>query len=153
MPGWRVGLMAAPVSLAEAVVRLISNSVSSLPDVTAAAAAAALEGDQSFSFEMVQPYRHRAELAHRELSRSPRLRCPLPTGAFYLFPDVSACFGLRAPGGGIDGDADPVAVRDDLHLAQLLLERARVAVVPGSFFGELVAEGARRMRAFVDALR
>ncbi|UXH80981.1 aminotransferase class I/II-fold pyridoxal phosphate-dependent enzyme [Roseateles amylovorans] len=184
MPGWRVGMMAAPVSLAEAVVRLNSNSISSVPEVAAAAAAAALAGDQSFSYAMVERYRQRRELAHGLLASSPRIRCPLPDGAFYLFPDVSACFGLRLPAGtsfdpdshapaerhadlatARPADADAGRIRDDLHLTQLLLTHAQVAVVPGRFFGEprsiritcsadldTLADGVERIRSLVDAL-
>lgn len=187
MPGWRVGMMAAPVSLAEAVVRLNSNSISSVPEVAAAAAAAALRGDQSFSLAMVEQYRARRALAHGLLASSPRLRCPLPDGAFYLFPDVSACFGLHVPAhrattaapvhaandspASVDiphpprAQSEPIQVRDDLHLSQLLLNQAHVAVVPGRYFGEprslritcsadadTLAEGVARIRSFIDSL-
>jgi aspartate aminotransferase len=64
---------------------------------------------------------------HARLSRIPGVRCLLPGGAFYLFPDCSALYGRRFEG-------RPVS--DSATLAEMLLDSARVAVVPGAAFGE-----------------
>jgi aspartate aminotransferase len=86
--------------------------------------------------------------------------CPRPTGAFYVFPDISAHFGKTSPGGR--------AINSAQSFAEAFLEESQVAVVPGEDFGECarghvrlsfacseknIEEGCKRMRAFIEALR
>ena len=70
----------------------------------------------------------RARLVTELLSQIPRFEVARPTGAFYVFPDISACLGLRSPGGR--------TIETAAGFAEALLEEAEVAVVPGEDFGE-----------------
>jgi aspartate aminotransferase len=127
MPGWRVGMMAGPESVANAMVTLNSNSITNIPGVVGAAAAAAIEGPQDFADEMCVEFSKKRDLVMQTMARIELVSCPRPQGAFYAFPDISAAFGKHHNG-------RPVA--DDVAFSELLLETKGVAVVPGSAFGE-----------------
>ena len=101
----------------------------------------------------------RARLIYELLNGITLFRCVQPTGAFYAFPDVSACFGRRSPGGR--------TLESAAGFAEALLEEAKVAVVPGEDFGEAsrshirisfacdddtLREGIRRIKDWVEAL-
>ncbi|MGN6224188.1 pyridoxal phosphate-dependent aminotransferase [Pseudoxanthomonas sp.] len=127
MPGWRVGLIAAPENVAQALVALNSNHITNLPEVVTAAAVAALTGPQDI------PERKRVEFAAKRdrvlaaLAKIPGVVCPRPEGAFYAFPDISVAFGKTHDG---------VVIHNDVDVCNALLEAKGVACVPGSAFGE-----------------
>jgi len=127
MPGWRVGLMAGPESIVDAVVRLNSNHITNVPEVTTAAAAAAYTGPQDIPERMCREFEAKRDQVLATFARIKGIRCPKPQGAFYVFPDVSAFFGKR------HGD---VVIGNDVDLCSALLEAEGVAIVPGSAFGE-----------------
>lgn len=156
MPGWRVGMVAAPKPLIDALLTLTSQSFTNLPAVTMAAAAAAMDGPQDF----LQAQKARL-LKQRDMTLAALaemgLPCPLPEGAFYAFPQVKGAFGKKTPGGK--------EVKDDVVFCELLLEEALVAVVPGGAFGDSgairisyagketeLAEGLKRMAAWLKKL-
>jgi aspartate aminotransferase len=126
MTGWRVGWAIAPVEVTRAMVRLQSHLTSNIANVSQAAAVAALEGPLDAVEVMRATYERRRRLAHDRLSAIPGVVCPLPEGAFYVFPSVEGVLG-RAVGGR------PVETSMDLCAA--LLESAKVALVPGEGFG------------------
>ena len=110
--------------------------------------------------EMRQVFAQRATLIHKLVSGLPGIKCPRPTGAFYVFPDVSAHFGKTSPGGK--------KIISALSFAEPLLEDAKVAVVPGEDFGECarghvrmsfaiseqqITEGCRRMETWLRSLK
>ena len=157
MPGWRVGLMAGPEVIAQAITTLNSNHITNLPEVTAAAAVAALSGPQDLPRQKCREFEAKRDIVLAALAAIPGLRCPRPQGAFYVFPDISVAFG-KSHGGK--------AIANDVDFCNALLEAEGVACVPGSAFGEPSAlrisytcadaplkEGLRRIQAFFAALQ
>jgi aspartate aminotransferase len=127
MTGWRIGFMAGPPELAQAVTKLQSQMTSNPNSIAQKAALAALTGPQSCVKQFRDIFAHRRRLALNILSQIPGLSCPEPQGAFYLFPDVSKHFGRNLGG---------VEILGANHLASILLEECKVAIVPGSGFGQ-----------------
>ncbi len=132
MPGWRVGMVAAEEPLIKKLLTLNSTSITNINNVSMAAAAAAFGGDQTFSDEAVKTFTAKRDMVIKALANIPNLECPMPKGAFYAFPDVSAYYGKSHDG---------VVINDDIALCTQLLEKKGLALVPGSAFGE--ARGAR----------
>ncbi len=129
MPGWRVGFMAGPEEVARAVVTLNSNHITSLPEMTSAAAAAALSGPQDVPEAKCAEFQAKRDQVMDVLASIEGVVCPRPQGAFYVFPDVSCAFGrTHGPSGK--------AIGNDVELCSVLLEEKGVACVPGSAFGE-----------------
>jgi aspartate aminotransferase len=157
MPGWRVGLIAGPESIAQAMVTLNSNHITNLPEVVTAAAVAALTGPQDIPRQKCADFARRRDEVLTALAAIPGVRCPRPQGAFYVFPDISIAFGRRH-------GATPI--QNDVDFCNALLETKGVACVPGSAFGEPRAmrisytcppaeltEGLRRLREFFAELQ
>jgi len=118
MTGWRLGYGVMPVPLAEHVTRLMVNSASCTASFVQLAGIAALEGEQAPVGRMVAEFRRRRDLVVEGLNRLPGVKCALPRGAFYVFPNVT--------GTG----------RSSAEIAQRLLDEAGVAVLSGTAFGE-----------------
>lgn len=127
MPGWRVGLLAGPEVVANAITTMNSNHITSLPEVINAAAVAALSGPQDVPQEKCREFAQKRDEVLAVLDAIPGIVCPRPQGAFYVFPDVSAYFGKSHNG---------KPVNNDMELCAALLEAKGVACVPGSAFGE-----------------
>jgi len=123
MTGWRIGYAGGPKPLIAAMKKVQSQSTSNPTSISQAAARAALEGDQGCMREMVQAFEARHAYVVERLNAMPGVRCLPSDGTFYSFPNVSDAI---EP---LDG------VEDDVQLAQMLLEKAGVALVPGSAFG------------------
>lgn len=164
MTGWRVGYFACPgefgLKLAKGVARLQGQSTTSIPTFILPAVREALTKGASEVERMRQAFARRAEIAFDLASKIPGLRCPKPTGAFYLFPDVSAHFGKISPKGA--------RIARAMDFAAALLDEHHVAVIPGEDFGrggekciritfaasdEEIREGLRRLGEFVASLR
>jgi aspartate aminotransferase len=129
MPGWRVGFMAGPEVVAQAVVTMNSNHITNLPEVTTAAAIAALTGPQDVPTQKNAEFQAKRDQVMAVMDSIPGVVCPRPEGAFYVFPDVSCAFGkTHAPSG--------MSIGNDVDLCNALLEAKGVACVPGSAFGE-----------------
>lgn len=157
MPGWRVGLMAGPESIAQAITTLNSNHITNLPEVVTAAAVAALSGPQDVPQRKCREFEAKRDIVLAALAEIPGVRCPRPQGAFYVFPDISVAFG-KSHGG--------TRIANDVDFCNALLEAEGVACVPGSAFGEPSAlrisytcpdpqlkEGLRRIQTFFAALQ
>ncbi|MGQ9512691.1 pyridoxal phosphate-dependent aminotransferase [Thermodesulfitimonas sp.] len=127
MTGWRIGYAAAPAAVAKAMADLQSHSTSNPTSIAQAAAVAALNGPQEPVSAMVAAFAARREYILNRLNTLPDVRCRKPAGAFYVFLDVSAYFGRSFRGKVVESATD---------LATLLLEEAKVAVVPGAAFGD-----------------
>ncbi|MBN2114700.1 MAG: pyridoxal phosphate-dependent aminotransferase [Acidimicrobiia bacterium] len=127
MTGWRVGWMIAPPAVTQAAIRFQSHAASNVANVSQAATLAALEGPTAPVEEMRAAFDRRRREMYRLLSSVPGVEVAEPQGAFYAFPKVSGL--LWRPLGHGDLAAD------DTQLAALLLDRAKVAVVPGEAFG------------------
>ena len=129
MPGWRVGFMAGPEVVAQAVVTMNSNHITSLPEVVNAAATAALAGPQDVPEAKCAEFQAKRDQVMDVMNSIPGLVCPRPQGAFYVFPDISCAFGkTHGPTGKVIGN--------DVEFCSVLLEAKGVACVPGSAFGE-----------------
>ena len=127
MPGWRVGFMAGPEDVAKAVTTLNSNHITNIPEVTTAAAVAALDGPQDVPEQKCAEFQAKRDQVMAVLDAIPGVVCPRPQGAFYAFPDISAAFG-KSHGGKV--------IANDVDFCSALLEAKGVACVPGSAFGE-----------------
>jgi len=127
MPGWRVGFVAGPESVAQALVTLNSNHITNLPEVVNAAAVAALTGPQTVTEQKCAEFQAKRDLVMAAMLSIPGVVCPRPQGAFYVFPDISVAFGKSHDG---------VKINNDVELCNALLESKGVACVPGSAFGE-----------------
>ena len=149
MTGWRIGWAMGPAPIIKACASLQSQMTSNASSISQKAALTALKSDQGLLAEMITEYKWRANRLREGLLEIPELRCGMPGGGFYLFPNVSRY--LR------DGETTT-------ELATELLTDVRVAVVPGTAFGcdghlrvsfacsrELIEEGIRRVQRFFSA--
>jgi len=128
MPGWRVGFMAGPEQVAQAIVTMNSNHITNLPEVVTAAAVAALTGPQDVTREKCAEFQRKRDQVMAVMDSIPGVVCPRPQGAFYVFPDISVAFGKTHQPSGL-------AITDDVTFCSALLETKGVACVPGSAFG------------------
>ena len=123
MTGWRIGYAAGPKPLIQAMAILQSQSTSNPTSIAQVAAEAALTGDQSLVRERCRIFKERHDFVHRRLNEMKGVRALPAQGTFYSFPNMQEA---------IERMAD---VDDDVGLAERLLERSEVAVVPGTAFG------------------
>ncbi len=128
MTGWRIGYCAGPADLITAMENVQSQSTSNPTSISQVAAEAALNGDQQCIVPMVAAFRERHEYVVSQLNTIHGVDCLFAGGAFYAFPDVS-CVIRRLHSEG------RLSAATDLALSEYLLEKAEVAVVPGSAFG------------------
>ena len=129
MPGWRVGFMAGPESVAQALVTMNSNHITNIPEIVTAAAVAALSGPQDVPTAKCVEFQGKRDQVMAALTAIPGVVCPKPHGAFYAFPDISVAFGKTHQPTGL-------AIGNDIDFCSALLEAKGVACVPGSAFGE-----------------
>jgi aspartate aminotransferase len=126
MTGWRVGWMIAPPDVAAAATNLQSHTTSNVSNVAQAAALAALTGSLDFTTMMREAFDVRRRKMHELLAAIPGVSCLEPQGAFYAFPSFEGVLGRE-----INGRRPETT----LELAEVLLEAAAVAIVPGEAFG------------------
>jgi len=126
MTGWRVGWMIGPKDIVSAAANLQSHATSNVCNVAQAAALAAVSGDLSTVAAMRGAFDRRRQTMTRMLNVIPGVVCPEPQGAFYCYPSVKALLGMEIAGR---------AAQTSAELADLILDEAEVAVVPGEAFG------------------
>ena len=126
MTGWRVGWMIGPVDVIKAATNLQSHATSNVSNVSQRAALAAVSGDLSAAAEMRTAFDRRRRMIVSMLNEIPGVTCPEPLGAFYAYPSVKALLGREING---------LAARSSAELAEIILDEAEVAVVPGEAFG------------------
>ena len=126
MTGWRVGWMVGPADVIEAATNLQSHATSNVANVSQRAALAALTGDLGCVAAMREAFDRRRRRMHALLSDMPGVTCTEPQGAFYAFPNLQGVLGR------VMGERKPA---DTLELAEIVLEEAKVAIVPGEAFG------------------
>ena len=126
MTGWRIGFAAGPANVIAAASRLQSHSTSGANSIAQKAALAAITGDQSTVEEMRLAFDERRKYMMERLGAVREVTCPEPVGAFYTFPKVSAYYGRTFDGTPIGGSMD---------FCTVLLEQAKLALVPGVAFG------------------
>jgi aspartate aminotransferase len=161
MTGWRIGYAAGPHALIRAMTDAQSQVTSNPSSIAQWAAVEALTGPQDEVAKMAGEFDRRRRLIIGGLNALPGVRCVMPKGAFYAFPNVSGLFGRtwQRPEG-------PLVLASSLDVTAFLLEAARVAVVPGRDFGTdahvrlsyatsdaLISEGLARMAAALATLR
>lgn len=127
MPGWRVGFMAGPEVVAQALTTMNSNHITNVPEVVTAAAIAALTGPQDVPAAKNAEFQAKRDQVLAAMNAIPGVVCPRPQGAFYVFPDISCAFGKSHDG---------VKIENDVDFCNALLDAKGVACVPGSAFGE-----------------
>ena len=126
MTGWRLGWMVGPADAIKGASNLQSHLSSNVSNISQRAAIEALTGPQETVELMRQAFDRRRRTIIAELNKIPGMITPMPQGAFYAYPDVTALLG-RTWGG--------VTPTTSLELADLILDQAEVAVVPGEAFG------------------
>ncbi len=126
MTGWRLGWMVGPQDAIKAASNLQSHLSSNVSNISQRAAIEALTGPQDEVERMRLAFDARRKVIVAELNRIPGINCPTPEGAFYVYPDINGLLGR--PWGG-------VTPTTSLELADLILDQAEVAVVPGEAFG------------------
>ncbi len=126
MTGWRVGWMIGPLDVIKAATNFQSHVTSNVCNVAQAAALAAVAGDLSAAAAMRIAFDRRRQRMTTMLNEIPGVICPLPQGAFYCYPSVQGLLGKEIAGRFVATSA---------QLAELLLDAAEVAVVPGEAFG------------------
>lgn len=122
MTGWRLGYAAGPAKLIKGMCKLQTQTTSGAATFSQHALIEALNGDQSSVESMRREFEKRAVYMHERLTAMPGVRCPIPTGAFYCFPNVA-------------GTYERLGVSGSIAFSERLLEQANVAVVPGIAFG------------------
>ncbi len=122
MTGWRIGYAAGPAEIIKQMKKIQGQSTSNPCSVSQAAATAALNGDQACVSEMCRAFKERHDWLVPALNELPGVSCNPGEGSFYAFADFS-------------GAIEKLGLKDDLALAEMLLEKALVASVPGTAFG------------------
>ena len=151
MTGWRCGWVLAPAEVVSACNAFQSHTTSNVCSITQKAVIAALTGDQNCVTVMLDEFRKRRDTLLETLTSDPRIRCVKPSGAFYLFPDIS---GLLSSGG----------IRTSVDFSKELLEKGHVAVTAGEAFDapgfvrisyatsmDLLEQGAARILEFAES--
>ncbi len=154
MTGWRVGWLAGPADVVTAATNLQSHTTSNVSNVAQRAAVAALEGGLDDVVRFREAFDRRRRVMHAGLAAIDGVTCLEPEGAFYAFPSFEGVLGRRIRG------RTPTTTLD---LCDLLLDEAKVAMVPGEAFGapgyarlsfaladDQAAEGVRRVAALLE---
>ncbi|WP_420860104.1 pyridoxal phosphate-dependent aminotransferase [Marivivens marinus] len=157
MTGWRIGYAAGPKELIGAIRKVQSQSTSNPCSISQYAAVEALTGPQDYLDGNKALFQRRRDLVVSMLNAAKGVTCPVPEGAFYVYPDISACIGKTSAGGTL--------IADDEAFATALLEETGVAVVFGAAFGlspnfrvsyatsdAALEEACRRIQTFCDGL-
>ncbi len=127
MTGWRIGYMAGPDPIISACTKIQSQSTSNPNSIAQMAAVAALNGPQDDVERMVNAFAKRREYFLRRLEELKHVTFYPPQGAFYIFPNFSAYYGKKYNG---------QVILNSLDLTSYLMEEAKIALVPGSAFGD-----------------
>ncbi|SNC67120.1 aspartate aminotransferase [Hymenobacter gelipurpurascens] len=127
MTGWRLGYLAANKEIASACEKIQSQITSGTCSIAQRAGLAALQGGRTSADEMVEAYRRRRDMVLELVKDIPGFRTPTPSGAFYIFPDVTGYFGKQTPDGKTINSAS--------DLALFMLNDGHVAAVDGGAFG------------------
>ena len=157
MTGWRIGYCAGPKPVVDAMRTVQGQSTNNACSISQWAAVAALDGPQDFIAERTEAFRRRRDLVVAMLNAAPGLACPVPEGAFYVYPSCAGCIGKTAPSGRVIDS-------DETFCAELLAAEG-VAVVFGAAFGlsphfrvsyaaadAVLEEACRRIQTFCAAL-
>jgi aspartate aminotransferase len=158
MTGWRIGYAGGPEMLVKAMTKLQSQSTSNAASISQWASLEALDGPQDFIKERAKIFKQRRNLVVSMLNQANGIDCPIPEGAFYVFPSCKGCIGKTSAKGKL--------IASDEDFVTALLEEAGVAVVHGAAFGlspffrisyatstEALEEACQRIQRFCAELR
>lgn len=156
MTGWRIGYAAGPKEIIRAMDTIQSQSTSNPTSISQAAAVEALNGEQHMIKNMVKEFSERRNYIVDALNGIPGITCKKPAGAFYVFPGISDLYGKKY---------ERFVINNSLDFSSILLEKARVAVIPGAGFGndkhvrlsyacsmDNIRKGVERIKEFVTKL-
>ena len=127
MTGWRIGYAGGPKELIKAMAKIQGQSTSNPSSISQAAATEALNGDQSFMTPWVEAFAGRRDLVVEMLNACEGIECPMPEGAFYVYPSCAGMIGKKTP--------DGKTLESDEDVVSYLLESQGVACVHGEAFG------------------
>ncbi len=127
MTGWRIGYAGGPKELIKAMAKIQGQSTSNPCSISQAAATEALNGDQSFMVEWIEAFKQRRDIVVKLLNECKGIECPMPEGAFYVYPSCAELIGKTTPNGK--------TLNTDEDFVQYLLESEGVATVHGEAFG------------------
>ena len=157
MTGWRIGYGAGPEVLIRAMAKLQSQSTSNPSSIGQYAALAALNGPQDYIETSRAIFQRRRDLVVAALNECPGISCPVPQGAFYVYPSIHELIGKTSAGGTV--------IKDDEAFATALLDETGVAVVFGAAFGlsphfrvsyatsdAVLADACARIKAFCEGM-
>ena len=157
MTGWRIGFAGGPENLIRAMRKIQSQSTSNPCTISQWAALAALNGQKDFIDKNNEKFVRRRNLVVEKLNQITGISCPMPEGAFYVYPDISGLIGKKTQNGQI--------ISSDEDFCRSLLEEVGVAVVFGSAFGlspnfrisyatsdELLTDACKRIKNFCVSL-
>jgi len=158
MTGWRIGYCAGAEPLIKAMSKLQSQAATNAASISQWAAVEALNGPQDFIAERAKVFEERRDLVVSMLNQARGIECPMPEGAFYVYPSVRGLIGKTAPSGKV--------IATDEDFVTELLESECVAAVHGAAFGsspffrisyatstENLEEACRRIQRFCASLR
>jgi len=158
MTGWRIGYAGGPRELIKAMGKLQSQSTSNPCSIAQWAAVEALNGPQDFIAANNEVYKARRDMVAAMLNEAEGITCPVPEGAFYVYPSIAGCIGKKTPGGKV--------IETDEDFVTALLEDEGVAAVHGAAFGtspnfrvsyatstEALEEACKRIQRFCAALQ
>jgi aspartate aminotransferase len=127
MTGWRIGYAAGPTELIKAMGALQSQSTTNPSSISQAAGVEALNGSQDFIPRNNAVFKTRRDLVVGMLNEAAGIQCPVPEGAFYVYPSCAGAIGKKTP--------DGKTIETDTAFCEYLLEAVGVACVPGTAFG------------------
>ena len=158
MTGWRIGYAGGPRPLIDLMRKVAGQTTSNPSSISQWAAVEALNGPQDFIAERGQAFEKRRDLVVSMLNQATGIRCPVPEGAFYVYPSIEGLIGKTTEGG--------VVIDSDETFTTELLNGEGVAVVQGSAFGlspyfrisyatseAVLEDGCRRIQRFCASLR
>eukprot|EP00597_Dinobryon_sp_UTEXLB2267_P000029 CAMPEP_0170056804 /NCGR_PEP_ID=MMETSP0019_2-20121128/67_1 /TAXON_ID=98059 /ORGANISM="Dinobryon sp., Strain UTEXLB2267" /LENGTH=397 /DNA_ID=CAMNT_0010261391 /DNA_START=185 /DNA_END=1378 /DNA_ORIENTATION=+ len=164
MTGYRIGYSASPTAIATAISKIQSQITSCASSISqhAATVALATSSDSSWMSLRVAELQAKRDLAYSLLTQIPHVTCPLPSGAFYLLPDVSHYYGKAF----IQGDGSQTIIRNGHELCLALLKEQQVALVSGDAFGvdecirisyatsvDVIEQSLSRLKSFLCSLQ
>lgn len=158
MTGWRIGYGQGSKWLIDAMSTIQSQSTSNPSSISQAAATAALNGPQDFIPKHNAIFERRRNLVVRMLNECPGIHCPMPDGAFYVYPSCAGTLGRTSASG--------IKIQSDFDFSDALLKEQQVAVVPGQAFGlspyfrisyatsdEVLTKACERIKRFCEQLK
>ncbi len=127
MTGWRIGYAVGPEELIKAMIKIQGQSTSNASSISQYAALAGIKGSNDFLQPCLKAFDERRKFVVRKLNDIPGIKCVMPKGAFYAYPNVEGLVGKKTIEGKI--------LTNDTQIVEWLLDTAEVAAVPGSAFG------------------